>query len=90
MWDWLQKAAGRINVYAQDRGFILSLFNMLPQQAHWALRQRIEQMDNTAAENFASTLAGMIGEAQSATYYGGGGYGSSWGGFRCEDCDRLL
>jgi hypothetical protein len=79
MWEWLQKAGKRLSVYAQDRSFILSLFNMLPQQAHLALRERVGQMDDTAAQSFASTLAGMIGEAQAPTYNYGGGQGSSWG-----------
>jgi hypothetical protein len=78
MWDWLKDAAKRLAnagaEFLQHRTFILSLLNMAPPQAEWALRQKIEEMDDDAMTAFNSALAGLIGEAQAmaqqASYQG--------------------
>lgn len=70
MWDWLKDASKKLvetgAAYMQHRAFILSLFNMPQQQAYWALKQRIDEMDEASIQAFSGTLAGMIGEAQQA------------------------
>jgi hypothetical protein len=84
MWDWLKDASKQFletsAAYMQQRAFILTLFNMPQQQAYWVLKQKIDEMDDESIKNFSGALAGMIGEAQQATWQGGFGSSSSWGG----------
>jgi hypothetical protein len=81
MWGWLKDGAKQLMHmgadYLQHRAFILSLFNMAPQQAYGVLKQRIENMDDEALRSFSVTLSGMIGEAQLAAQQAS--YASSWG-----------
>ena len=81
MWGWLKDAAKQfIHMganYLQNRAFILSLFNMAPQQAYWVLKQKIEAMDDETLRSFSVTLSGMIGEAQQAAQQASDA--SSWG-----------
>jgi hypothetical protein len=81
MWGWLNDAAKKLQEtgasYIQHRTFILSLFNMAPQQAYWVLQQKIEEMDEETIRSFSGTLSGMIVEAQQVTQQTG--FDSSWG-----------
>jgi hypothetical protein len=81
MWDWLKDTGRKLKQtgasYLQHRTFILSLFNVAPQQAYWALKQKIDEMDQEATQSFSVTLSSMIGEAQYAAQQAG--FDSSWG-----------
>jgi hypothetical protein len=81
MWNWLKDAAKQLMhggaSYLHHRMFLLSLFNMAPQQAHWMLKQKIAAMDDEETKSFSVTLSSMISEAQQAIPQAG--HGSSWG-----------
>lgn len=70
MWEWLKDASKKVvetgAAYLQHRAFIQSLFGMQREQAAWALKQKIDEMDDEAYQMFGGVLAGMINEAQQA------------------------
>lgn len=80
MWKWLKDTTQRVldmsASYLQHRTFILSLFQMTPQQAYGTLQQQINAMNEEAIKSFTMTLTGMIGEAQQAAQQAGG---AAWG-----------
>lgn len=70
MWDWLKDAGKKMlesgAAYVQHRAFIQSLFTMTQEQAYFALKQKIEELDDTSIQIFSNALTAMIGEAQQA------------------------
>ena len=62
--------------YLQHRTFILSLFQMTPQQAYETLQQQINAMNEEAIKSFTITLTGLLSEAQQAAQQTGG---AAWG-----------
>ena len=81
MWNWLkdigQKAVANGAAYMQHRNFIQSLFNMSKEQALWALKQKIVQLDDQGIQMFGGVLTGMINEAQQAAQQSTGN--DAWG-----------
>src|ERR1044071_9531668 len=70
MWDWLKDAGQKMlegsAAYLQHRAFIQSLFNVPQEQAYWALKQKIDELDEAGIQMFSNALSAMINEAQQA------------------------